>query len=414
MVKGAWFSVIDMAHAHMQLEVDSATAEILTWNTHLGLYRVNRLVYGIASAGAIFQSVVERILQGLPGLIIYQDDVLIAADDKPACEDRTHQVLERLNSYNVQCRIDKCRLNCETVIYLGHRIDKFGLHPLPDRVDAVRKAPAPANVTDIKVFMGMLNFYHKFLPLMSTDTAPLFRLVRKDQAWRWTAVEETAFTQLKQMLVSDAALASHSLEIPERLTCDASPVGAAAILSHVYEDGDERPIAFASKSFTDAERNYAQIELEAAAVVFGLRKFEKYLYGREFELITDDSALATIFAPTYPKSALALGRIPRWALVLMPYRHKIIHRSGSKIPHADCLSRLPLPDKTELECTGTPFRSSPILRYRQPRFEKPLQRTPSFPRSCSTCFTVGQIPKTKRKPPLTRGNSSIFRWISDV
>jgi len=114
MVKGAWFSVIDMTHAYMQLEVDSATAEILTWNTHFGLYRVNMLVYGIVSAGAIFQSAVERIPQGLPGLFIYQDDVLIAADDKQACEDRTHQVLERLNSYNVQCRIDKCRLNCET------------------------------------------------------------------------------------------------------------------------------------------------------------------------------------------------------------------------------------------------------------------------------------------------------------
>jgi hypothetical protein len=167
----------------MQLEVDEKSFKILTWNTHIGLFKINRLIYGITSAGAIFQATIECILAGIPGLFIYQDDILISALTEELCIERLDLLLGKLNSYIVQCQESKCRFLVPSVEYLGFLLDKDGLHPLPERVSAIKSMKIPIDADELRCFLGILNFYNKFLPEFSTIAAPLNILLCKRQKW---------------------------------------------------------------------------------------------------------------------------------------------------------------------------------------------------------------------------------------
>jgi hypothetical protein len=280
-------------------------------------------------------------LAGIPGLFIYQYDILISALTEELCIERLDLVLGKLNSYNVQCQESKCRFLVPSVEYLGFLLDKDGLHPLPERVSAMKNVKIPTDADQLRCSLGILNFYNKFLPEFSTIAAPLNALLCKRQKWTWNKTQQSAFDKLPELLIHNSVLIPYSLDLPLRLTCDASPVEISSILSHGLDTGDEKPIAYASKSLSSSKRNYAQIEREGPAIVFGLKKFAKYLHGREFEIITNNVGIATIFSPSHTKSALGIGIIQRWSLVLLQYQFKIRHRNGQLIPHADSLSRLP-------------------------------------------------------------------------
>ena len=340
LIHGKYFCVIDLRDAYLQVPLASEAQHILTWTTHLGLFRPTRLVFGLASAPARYQCMMSQILVNIDGLFIYLDDILVSGDTLEECEQRLHSVFERLNHHNVHVNLDKSKFLVPSVEYLGHLIDEHGLHPTESHRDLLQ-VPSPTCVTDVKSFMGMLNFYHKFLSDLAKVAEPLHRLLRKSEPWQWGELEESAFQSCLQLLASDLVLMPYSLELPLRLTSDASPVGASAVLSHVLEDGTERPVAFASKTFTPAEKNYYQLDREGCAVIFGIKKFEKYLYGRPFELVTDNAAIVEIFNPRKPRSALAVGRLRRWALLLMQCCYTIKHKPGREIPHADFFSRAP-------------------------------------------------------------------------
>lgn len=141
---------------------------------------MNRLPNGIASAPSILQSVMDQASARLPGLACYLDDVIISGRTKQECVERTERVLQRLREYGVKVNREKCQLFQSTVKYLGHEIDKDGLRPTADKIEAIRKAPRPSNVTELKAFLGLLNFYSKFLPNTATVLEPLYRLLKKN------------------------------------------------------------------------------------------------------------------------------------------------------------------------------------------------------------------------------------------
>ena len=157
----------------------------------------------------------------------------------------------------------------ESVEYLGHIISKEGLHPTDEKVRAITQVPPPTNASELKAFLGLINNISKFLP---TLVEPLYRLLLKQRA----------FDEAKALLKSPRVLVHYSSDKKLLVTCDASPVGLGAVLSHVEEDGTERPIGYASRTLTPEERKYAQVDREALAIIFGVKKYHQYLYGRSF------------------------------------------------------------------------------------------------------------------------------------
>ncbi|CAB4030743.1 Transposon Tf2-9 poly, partial [Paramuricea clavata] len=293
-----------------------------------------KLPYGVKSAPKIFhdQSKMDQILQGIKKCVCKQDDILIGGND-------WRENLKILKQ-------PKCEFLRPEVVYLGLKIYEKGLHPVEEKVDAVRKAPVPSNVSELRSFLGMVQYYHSFLPNLATTLAPLHKLFKKDVQWKWTSECQKAHDVCKQSLTSDTLLVHYDLNRKLRLACDASSYGLGAVLSHVMDDGHERPIAHASRTLSQTEKNYAQIEREALSIVFGVKKFHQFLYGRNFTLITDHKPLLAILGPRSAIPTLAAARMQRWALVLSTYDYVIEYKSSEKHANCDALSRLPHQNST--------------------------------------------------------------------
>ena len=223
-------------------------------------------------------------------------------------------------------------------------ISAQGLSPMTEKVRAIKEAPSPKNVAELRSFLGLVNYYGKFLPELSTVLAPLYQLLHKDCSWSWQQDQETAFQQVKGLLHSATLLVHFDSDKVVVLTCDASPYGVGAVLSHRMDDGGEKPIGYVSRTLTSAERGYSQLEKEGLAVVFAVKRFHQYLYGRPFTIFTDHKPLLGLFGETKGISPMASARVQRWALTLSSYQYHIVYKAGSENANADAFSRLPLPE----------------------------------------------------------------------
>ena len=161
----------------------------------------------------------------------------------------------------------------------------------------------------MRSFLGLINYYHKFLPNLSTVLHPLHGLLQLGKKWKWSKDCARAFKTAKQLITSEEVLTHFDPSLPLRLACDASPYGIGAVLSHRMPDGTERPIAFASRSLNAAECNYAQIDREGLSLVWGVKKLNQYLYGKHFTLITDHQPLVSIFNPSKVCSSNCSGTL---------------------------------------------------------------------------------------------------------
>lgn len=188
----------------------------------------------------------------------------------------------------------------------------------------------------------MINYYGRFIHNLSTLCSPLHSLLRKDIKWEWSNECQRAFTKLKDLLASDKVLTHFNPKLPIVLACDASKYGVGAVLSHIMADGSERPMAFASRSLSPAEKGYSQIHREALGIIFGVKKYHDYLYGRTFTLLTDHQALCTILSANKAIPAMAAARLQRWAVILSAYTYDIQYRNTKKHCNCDALSRLPV------------------------------------------------------------------------
>ena len=290
---------------------------------------------------------------------MYLDDILVSGNNAAEHLHNLRRLLQRLQDNGLRCRLEKCSFAQPYVEYLGHYLSKDGVAK-GSKADAIKQMPAPTDVSSLRSFLGQVQFYGKFLPNLSTTLEPLYHLTKRDTQWQWGAPEETAFQTCKDLLSRDTVLAHFNPALDVGISCDASDVGIGCVLFHRYSDGSERPIANASKTLTQTQRRYSQIQKEALAIIFGLSKFHQFLYGRRFILVTDHKPLIALFGPSKPIPALAANRLARWALTLSQYDYAIEYRKTSAHGNADALSRLPVGDDPSFDREETGADSTTI------------------------------------------------------
>ncbi len=340
---GVVFTKLDLKQAYQQLPLDDISADLLTINTHRGLFQARRLQFGVSTAVSIFQRFMDTLLAGIPGVQPYLDDILISGKTMEEHNARLRAVLKCFAEAGLRLKKEKSIFAAAQVEFLGFRVDKDGIKPTCEKVKAIQKAPPPRNKTELQAFLGLLNFYSCFLPNKATVLEPLHRLLDQSAMWQWEAKHESAYIQAKQLLQTDRVLAHYDEKKPLAVVCDASPYGLGALLFHLERDGQEKPICFASRTMTTTERNYAQIDKEALAVVFAVRKFHQYLAGRHFVIFTDHKPLLGLLHHSKPMPAILSPRMLRWSLIIGAYDYELCYRPGKQMGNADALSRLPLP-----------------------------------------------------------------------
>ena len=243
---GKIFTKLDLTAAYQQMLLDKESSKLVVINTHQGLYRYTRLPFGVASAPAVFQRAMDSILQGIPHVICYIDDILITGATVAEHDSNLDEVLRRLQEYGVRLKREKCSFFKESVEYLGHCISAEGAHTTKEKTQAMLEAPEPKNLQELRSFLGLLNYYGKFIPNLASLLHPLHQLLKKDQKWQWSQKCSEAFVEAKKKMTSAPVLAHYDPKLPIVLAGDASAYGVGAVISHSFPDGSERPIAFAS------------------------------------------------------------------------------------------------------------------------------------------------------------------------
>ena len=272
------------------------------------------------------------------------DDILISGKNEAEHRANVTEVIRRLEAAGIKCRYDKCEFYKDQLVYIGHTVTKLGVFPVRSKVETIKKAPYPENLGQLISFLGAVNYYGKFIKNMSSIAEPLNRLRGKGIKWKFGQVEKRSFDQLKDALSSDAVLVQYDPNLPIKIDTDASKGGLGAVISHIMPDGSERPIEYASRSLNKAEKNYGQIEKEALSLVWGVKKFHRYVYGRSFQLVTDHKPLLFLLGEHKQIPEMAVSRIQRWAVLLASYQYKLSFRSTLHHCNADMCSRFYLQD----------------------------------------------------------------------
>lgn len=339
---GEQYTKLDLSNAFQQclLEEDSQPLSAIT--THVGTFVYSRVPFGIKCIPENFQKIMEETLSGLPSTAVFADDICVTGATKSIHMSNLRAVLQRLNENGLRINFSKCQFFRDSVTYLGYKIDKFGLHTDSKKVEAIVSAPVPMNVTQLRSFMGLVNFYSKFCPNASDVLKPMYSLLKKDTKWNWDENCEAGFSKIKKMLSSSPVLAHYDPGLPLILSVDSSQYGVGAVLAQRYADGSERPVCCASRTLNAAESNYSQLDKEALAIVFGVTKHHQYLYGRKFLLRSDHQALSYIFGKNKGIPVTAASRLQRYAVKLAAYDYDIVFVRSEQNSVADALSRLPL------------------------------------------------------------------------
>lgn len=346
---GTSFSKLDLEMAFNQLELDSESAKLAAWSTTRGVYWVNRLPFGIKTATGIFQRTMETIFQGLNGVFTFVGDIIVTGRTDAEHLANLDKVFDRIKSSGLQLKRSKCRFFQNSVKYLGHIVDRNGLSKTTERVQAIIEAPQPQEASEVRAFAGLINYYGRYIKNLAHIMNPMYKLLRKGTQFKWTMDCERAFKQIKEEVARKVTLSHFNSNLPIILETDASERGIGGVLSHRLANGEERPVAFFSRTLTKAESNYPVIQKEALAIVEATKKFYQYVVGHKFIMRTDHKPLIAIFGDKKGIPSIAAARMQRWALHLSAFDYEIVHKKGENNCVADALSRLPIPHGMEEE-----------------------------------------------------------------
>ena len=268
------FSTLDLKDGYWQIQLDEESSHLCTFSTPYGRYRFTRMPFGIKSASEVFQKKNEQAFSGIPGVHIVADDIIIAAKNNQEHDHILTQVLERAKERNILFNLEKLQLRVNEVKYLGTIVTPEGTKPDPSKVKAIVEMAPPQDKAGIRRLLGMINFLAAHIPNMSSITAPLRSLLKSDILFIWGPEQQAVLAKVKEVLSSAPVLHYFDPTVVSTIQADASQSGLGACL---LQKG--KPIAYASRSLSPSECNYAQIEKELLAIVFACNKFHLYIYG---------------------------------------------------------------------------------------------------------------------------------------
>ena len=326
------FSKLDANSGFWQILLTEKSRLLTTFLTPFGRYCFTKLPFGISSGPELFQKRMSQILSGLDGVVCLIDDILVMGNNAKEHDERLLAVLQRIQDARVTLNREKCVFHQSSVKFLGHIVDQEGIHADPEKTEAIRQMKAPDNVTELRMFMGMINQLGKFIPNLAELTQPLRELLSNTSMWVWNSPQTQAFNNIKTELVKPAVLAPYNPEAPTTVTADASYYGLGAVLCQKV-DSAWKPVVFASRSLTETERRYAQVEKEALAVTWACEKLSNYLLGKKFLIETDHKPLVALLGSkqldTLPPRVLRF----RWRLARFSY--DVVHVPGKLLYTAD-------------------------------------------------------------------------------
>lgn len=337
-LRGArFFSVLDANSGFWAVQLDEESADLCTFATPFGRYQFLRLPFGINCASEVFHSKMRQLLEDLEGTDSFVDDIVVWGRTRVEHDKRLIALLERARQINLKFNKKKCKLGVQEVTYLGHVFDANGMRPDYNKVKAIMEIKQPKDRKDLERFLGAVNYLSKFIPNYSEHAIPLNNLLKKENSWRWENSEQCAFDKLKKCVSSAPCLALYDVSRPVVLSVDAASDALGAVL---LQDG--RPVEFASRTLTDAQRRYAQVEKELLAIVFACERFHQYIFGKNDILVeSDHKPLESIFK----KPLMSVpARLQRMLLRIQGYDLKVNYKPGKLMYIPDTLSRAPLAD----------------------------------------------------------------------
>ena len=331
-----YFTVLDANAGYWQLKLDDESSKLCTFNTIYGRWRFLRLPFGLNVAPEIFQRRMETLFEGVQGVQVVMDDILVFGSNEAEHDARVIQVLDILEKAKVTLNKDKCKFKLQEVKYLGHILTNGGLKCDPEKIRAIVEMPAPTDLDGLRRFFGMLNYVSKFMPKLSDIAEPSRPLLSKEIVWDWTAEHNKCFEKLKSVLCQAPILAYYDEKKELILSVDASSKGLGATL---LQDG--RPIAYGSRALKEAECNYSQIEKELLAIAWGCEKFHDYVAFRKVKVESDHKPLESIMKKPLYKAPL---RLQKMLMSMQQYDLDVKYKKGKELYIADTLSRAYLPE----------------------------------------------------------------------
>lgn len=337
-----YLSSIDLKSAFWQIPLEKSSCEKTAFVVPgRGLYEFVVTPFGLVNAPQEQQRLMDKLFGfDFDDVFVYLDDAIIVSKTFQEHLSSLDRVFRRLKEAGLSINFDKCEFCKDSLKYLGFVVDRVGLRTDPEKIKAMLEYPRPKTATEIKRFLGITSWYRRFIKDFASLTAPISALTKKKKKGakvEWNSEAEEAFVQIKESLIQAPILNSPDFSKEFIIQCDASSVGLGCVLTQVSRDGQETPVAYASRTLTDVEKKYSVTEKECAAVLFGIEKFRGFVEGIRFKVITDHASLKWLHSIQSPS-----GRLSRWAMRLQQYDMLVEHRKGSKNVVPDALSRAPM------------------------------------------------------------------------
>ena len=344
------FSKADMSSGYWHVELDEESSKLTTFQTCFGRYRWLRLPFGLSVSAEIFQKKLNESLLGLEGVICIADDIVIHGRTEKEHDERMRNFIERCKQKGILLNKEKMALKQSEISFMGHTISKEGLKPDRSKIEAIQKFPKPSNKSELRSFIGIVNYLSKFINNCSEILMPLHNLLKNNIDWNWSKSQEDAFDNIKKKISEISILSIYDPNKPLTLENDASDYGLGSVLKQ-----QGKPLAYYSRLLNDTEKRYAQIEKEMLAIVYGLKKFHIYAYGRDIDIITDHKPLVSIVQKPLSK---APRRLQHMLLKIQEYNYKLHFKNGKEMHISDALSRSPLKNNENVHLISNKIESS--------------------------------------------------------